>query len=104
MFSRRHTQSPSFGCVSPRQRPDGEGVDDAAQIERAEDLLVVLGQPLREVDVEVRPPFFGEPAMTNTATSFRAQVADPATPTTASTPPYAPSAYWGDSIIWDSQC
>jgi len=39
----------------------------------------------------------------NTSTSFRATVADPDTPTTASTPPVQPSAYWGDETIWDSQ-
>ena len=39
----------------------------------------------------------------NVDTSFRAQVRDPNTPTTASTPPLAPSPYWGDEVIWDSQ-
>ena len=39
----------------------------------------------------------------NTDTSLRARVLDPDTPTTASTPPYAASPYWGEEIIWDSQ-
>jgi len=39
----------------------------------------------------------------NTATSFKALVLDPDTPTTASTPPRAASPYWGDEVIWDSQ-
>ena len=39
----------------------------------------------------------------NTDTDFRAKVQDPNTPTTASTPPAAPSPYWGDAILWDSQ-
>lgn len=39
----------------------------------------------------------------NTATSFKALVLDPDTPTTASTPPHAPSPYWGEEVIWDSQ-
>ncbi len=39
----------------------------------------------------------------NVDTSFRAQVTDPDTPTTGATPPFAPSPYWGDEVIWDSQ-
>ena len=39
----------------------------------------------------------------NVATSFRASARDPDTPTTASTPPLAPSPYWGDEVIWNSQ-
>jgi hypothetical protein len=39
----------------------------------------------------------------NTATSFHAPVRDADTPTTAETPPVAPSPYWGDEVIWDSQ-
>ena len=39
----------------------------------------------------------------NTATSFHAPVRDAGTPTTNSTPPLAPSPYWGDEAIWDSQ-
>jgi hypothetical protein len=41
--------------------------------------------------------------LANTDTSFHAPVRDPNTPTTASTPPLEPSAYWGDQVIWDSQ-
>ena len=43
-----------------------------------------------------------DPVM-NTAASFKALVRDEDTPTTASTPPFEPSPYWGDQIIWDSQ-
>jgi len=39
----------------------------------------------------------------NTATTFHAPVRDPDTPSTAETPPTAPSPYWGDEIIWDSK-
>ncbi len=40
---------------------------------------------------------------TNTATTFHAPVQDPNTPTTNSTPPTQPSAYWGNEAIWDSK-
>ena len=40
---------------------------------------------------------------TNTATSHHAPVQDPDTPTTKSTPPTQPSAYWGNEAIWDSK-
>jgi len=39
----------------------------------------------------------------NAATTFHAPVRDPDTPSTAETPPTAPSPYWGDEIIWDSR-
>ena len=39
----------------------------------------------------------------NVATSFHAPVRDPDTPSTAETPPTAPSPYWDDEIIWDSR-
>ena len=39
----------------------------------------------------------------NTDTSFRALVRDPDTPTTADTPVFQPSPYWGDQTLWDSQ-
>ena len=39
----------------------------------------------------------------NKATSFKAPVRDPDTPTTHSTPPLQPSAYWGSEAIWDSR-
>ncbi|HEX6999051.1 MAG TPA: carboxypeptidase-like regulatory domain-containing protein [Gammaproteobacteria bacterium] len=41
--------------------------------------------------------------MTNTATVFHAPVRDPDTPSTKSTPPLQPSAYWGEEPIWDSR-
>lgn len=37
------------------------------------------------------------------ATSFHAPVRDADTPTTAETPPLAPSPYWGGETIWDSR-
>jgi hypothetical protein len=40
---------------------------------------------------------------TNTATVLHAPVQDPSTPTTKSTPPTQPSAYWGNEAIWDSK-
>jgi hypothetical protein len=40
---------------------------------------------------------------TNTATVLRAPVRDANTPTTNSTPPTQPSAYWGSEAIWDSK-
>ena len=40
---------------------------------------------------------------THEAGRFSLQVRDPLTPTTASTPPLAPSPYWDDEVIWDSQ-
>lgn len=39
----------------------------------------------------------------NVATSFRAPVRDPDTPTTNDAAVVAPSPYWGDEAIWDSQ-
>lgn len=39
----------------------------------------------------------------NTDSSFRALVQDPETPTSASTPVFQPSPYWGDKVLWDSQ-
>ncbi|MGD2167319.1 MAG: carboxypeptidase-like regulatory domain-containing protein, partial [Gammaproteobacteria bacterium] len=39
----------------------------------------------------------------NTATTFHAPVRDPDTPTTNDDPVVAPSPYWGDEAIWDSQ-
>ena len=41
--------------------------------------------------------------MTNMATTFKAPVRDPDTPTTHSAPVVQPSPYWGDERIWDSQ-
>src|SRR5262249_52726707 len=39
----------------------------------------------------------------NTATTVKLPVRDPKTPTSGSTPVMAPSAYWGDEKLWDSQ-
>jgi hypothetical protein len=39
----------------------------------------------------------------NVATTFRAPVRDPDTPTTNDDPVVAPSPYWGDEAIWNSQ-
>ncbi len=41
--------------------------------------------------------------VTNSATAFHAPVRDADTPSSAETPPAAPSPYWGDEIIWDSR-
>jgi hypothetical protein len=40
---------------------------------------------------------------TNTASQIRLQVRDPKTPSEADTPPAAPSPYWGEEVIWNSQ-
>ena len=39
----------------------------------------------------------------NSATQIRLVVRDPKTPSAADQPPAAPSAYWGDEVIWNSQ-
>ncbi|OFV91096.1 MAG: hypothetical protein A3H95_11315 [Acidobacteria bacterium RIFCSPLOWO2_02_FULL_64_15] len=39
----------------------------------------------------------------NKATSFKAPVRDANTPTTASTPPFQASPYWGNEVLWDSK-
>ena len=39
----------------------------------------------------------------NAASQVKLIVRDPNTPTSASTPPAAPSPYWGDEVIWNSQ-
>ncbi len=39
----------------------------------------------------------------NTATTFRASVRDPNTPSAADVPPVQPSVYWGNETIWDSR-
>jgi hypothetical protein len=41
--------------------------------------------------------------VTNTDTSFTALVRDEETPSSADDPVIAPSPYWGDEVIWDSQ-
>lgn len=72
------------------------------------------GTDRRDPTVNGYGPLFGAPELstdefpilypqTNTASHFVAPVRDPDTPTTAATPPNAPSPYWGDQILWDSQ-
>ena len=39
----------------------------------------------------------------NSATQVKLAVRDPKTPSTGDQPPAAPSAYWGDEVIWNSQ-
>jgi hypothetical protein len=41
--------------------------------------------------------------VSNSATSFHVPVRDPDTPSTQDQPVIAPSPYWGDEAIWDSQ-
>jgi hypothetical protein len=41
--------------------------------------------------------------LTNTATTFKAPVRDPDTPSSREDPVEAPSPYWGEEVIWDSQ-
>ena len=68
----------------------------------------------REPTVNGYGPIYGAPELStddfpildpvaNSATDFRATVLEADTPTTGSTPPTAPSPYWGDEVIWDSQ-
>jgi hypothetical protein len=72
------------------------------------------GTDRRNPQVNAYGPLYGAPELstddfpildpvTNTATTFQAPVRDADTPTTNSTPPTAPSPYWGDERIWDSQ-
>jgi hypothetical protein len=39
----------------------------------------------------------------NAASEVKLQVRDPKTPSAADQPPAAPSAYWGDEVLWNSQ-
>ena len=39
----------------------------------------------------------------NAASQVKLTVRDPKTPSAANTPPAAPSPYWGDEVIWNSQ-
>src|SRR5258708_2548915 len=39
----------------------------------------------------------------NATSKVKMTVRDPQTPTSASTPPAAPSPFWGDEVIWNSQ-
>lgn len=48
-------------ALDRRTKPAFEGEGDACDIERAEDVLVVLGEPLRKINVEVVASIIGEP-------------------------------------------
>ncbi len=72
------------------------------------------GTDRRDPTVNGYGPLFGAPELStdefpilypesNSSSYFVAPVRDADTPTTASTPPNAPSPYWGDQVIWDSQ-
>ena len=72
------------------------------------------GTDRRNPTVNGYGPLYGAPELStddfpildpvnNVATSFRAPVRDPNTPSTGGTPVQLPSAYWGDERIWDSQ-
>jgi len=72
------------------------------------------GTDRRDPTVNGYGPLFGAPELstdefpilnpqTNTTSHFVAPVRDPDTPTTSSTPPNAPSPYWGEQVLWDSQ-
>ena len=72
------------------------------------------GTDRRDPTVNGYGPLYGAPELStdefpildpqsNSDTFFVAPVRDTDTPTTAATPPNAPSPYWGDEVIWDSQ-
>jgi len=72
------------------------------------------GTDRRDPTVNGYGPLYGAPEastdefpildpVTNVATTFHAPVRDPDTPNARDTPPLAPSPYWGDEAIWDSQ-
>lgn len=72
------------------------------------------GTDRRNPTVNGHGPLYGAPELstdefpildprTSTATTFRAPVRDPDTPTTHDDPVTAPSPYWGDARIWDSR-
>jgi hypothetical protein len=72
------------------------------------------GTDRRNPTVNAYGPLYGAPELStdefpildpvrNTDRVFRAPVRDPDTPTTRSDPVVAPSPYWGDEPIWDSQ-
>ncbi len=72
------------------------------------------GTDRRNPTVNGYGPLYGAPELStdefpildpvnNTATTFTAPVRDPDTPSTGDDPVTAPSAYWGDEVIWDSQ-
>src|SRR5690606_35938518 len=82
---------------------------------RSSDLLHDLsGTDRRDPTVNGYGRLYGSPELStddfpildpvaNTATTFRAPVRDPDTPTTGDDPVVAPSPYWGDEAIWNSQ-
>ncbi len=68
----------------------------------------------RDPTVNAYGPVYGAPELStdhmpildpvrNVPTTFELPVRDANTPTTAQTLPAAPSAYWGDEVIWDSR-
>ena len=68
----------------------------------------------RDPTVNAYGPVYGAPELStdhmpildpvrNVPTTFELPVRDADTPTTAQTLPAAPSAYWGDEVIWDSR-
>ncbi len=72
------------------------------------------GTDRRDPTVNGYGPLYGAPELStdelpildpvaNTATTFHAPVRDEDTPSAAETPPLAPSPYWGEEVIWDSQ-
>jgi hypothetical protein len=72
------------------------------------------GTDERNPTVNANGPLFGAPELstdefpildpvTNTDTSFTALVRDEETPSTGDNPVIAPSPYWGDEVLWDSQ-
>lgn len=72
------------------------------------------GTDRRDPTVNGYGPLYGAPELstdefpilypaTNTSAILHAPVRDADTPSTAETPPYAPSPYWGDERIWDSR-
>ena len=72
------------------------------------------GTDRRNPTVNAYGPVYGAPELStdefpildpvnNTATSFTAPVRDEETPSAADNPVIAPSPYWGDEILWESQ-
>ena len=72
------------------------------------------GTDRRDPTVNANGPLYGAPELStdefpvfdpvnNTAWTFTAPVRDDNTPSAATTPPSAPSPYWGEEILWDSK-